>query len=578
MAKGGSTGKSDDEAKVTAPAIAEALRNVRVTTAEDDPTEAAKATQQAEQQSEAEQQAAAAIDTQNLIGQGVPGLEDHAAEAGTDSDTGTGLDSGALGSLGDRLGNVEQLQRLADQLGSADAPVGDQAPSGHDSSMFAAGGDPLPLEELSREGITAPGAPVAERTGEEVDKVVAGDKNQTREGVTSIPFLGGKVDDALTNAEHAAGTHAGQLNQAANSDPTVNTGSGSGSTSGSTSGSQPGSSDSGSGGTGGTGGTQGSGDGSSLVSDEFDNDDGSHTTVYDSGDIVTTYPDGTVEHNYPDGTVETDYPDGTLKTENPDGSTETIHPDGTVETTDPTPPPPPDDSGSDDGGTGGSASSGTDATGSASGSGTSGSGTEGSGAGSSAQAGTDGGGGDPGDPDSGAPLPSFIQQQVDAGLAGARAELRPFTPGDGATDPNPDAGEPIDRSGPIQDTKGVLLGGDTGGPGSPEFGAGSHGSDVGSLAGSLGGLNPENSDPGPESDTGVQTSGPSERTVQQPTPSLEAAPTAPADSSDDASSDDGSDAPLSPMHEFLQPPSLAEHLAVVGADDTTDDSSDDDNG
>ena len=579
MAKGSSRSSSDSDAKTVAPGITEALRDIHVTTREDDdPKDDVQATQQAAQDAEAEQQAAAAIDTQSLIEQGLP--DDLASQSGTDPAAGTGLDTASLGSLGDRLGNAGQLQRLADQLSSTDAPTGDQAPSGHDTSMFAedrGGGRPFV------EGTTAPGAAVAVKSadGTEVDKVVAGDKSQTRDGVTGIPFLGGRIDDALTSAGHSAGTHAGAINQAANSDPTTNQ-SGSGSQSGSQpGGSQPGGTDSGSN----PPSTGGESDDGAGVFDEFDNNDGSHTTIYNSGDIVTTYEDGTVEHVYPDGTTETDQPDGTLVTKNPDGSTETIHPDGTIDTTDPTPPPPPDDSDTSGSDTSGSDTSGGGTSGSdTSGGGTSGSGgdTSGSGTQTSAQMGTDGGGGgDPGDPESGAPLPAFLQQQVQADLAAAIAQTHPVDPGDGATDPNPDAGEPIDESGPIRDTKGILLG-DPVGPGDPEFGAGSHGGDVGSLTGPGPGLDPTNSDPSPEADTGVQTTGPSERTTQQPVPGSFSPPTGSADSSDDGASDSSSGdtdalAPVSPLHGVLETHLLPDRLAVA-ADDGADDSPDDADG
>ena len=90
---------------------------------------------------------------------------------------------------------------------------------------------------------------------------------------------------------------------------------------------------------GGGGADEGGGDG--LVSHEFDNDDGSHTSVYENGDFITTYPDGRVEHNFAeDGRVETEYPDGKggiekTVTEYDDGSTKTVYADGRVETTPP---------------------------------------------------------------------------------------------------------------------------------------------------------------------------------------------------------------------------------------------------
>jgi hypothetical protein len=459
--------------------------------------------------------------------------------------------------------------------------------------MFAIGGTFV-------EGTTAPGAAVAHKTadGEEVDKVVAGDKSQTREGVTGIPGVGGAFNDVLTSAEHSAGTHAGAINQAANSDPTVSTGSGSGSGSGSTTGGTDG-------GTAPAGtGTPSGGEDNSQVIEEHDNPDGGHVTTYDDGTIITTYDNGTQIVDEPDvdsdgkptGTSTTTIYDGVTgdtTTVYADGSTYTIHKDGSVSGTDETSPQydpnATDTSGTDSSGsdTSGSDTSGSGSTsGSTSGSG-SGSGTDTSGSGSGSGSGTSGtdatsakagggdpGGGDPGDPDTGAPLPGVIQQQLDADIAAVRA-LHPVQ-GDGFTDPNPDAGEPVDETGPIPDTKGKLLGGDPGNPEWADFGSGAHG-DVGSLAGSVGGLDPRTSDPSPEADTGVQTEGPSERHVQQPTPSLGAAPTGAADTSSDTSSSDSAGvqavSAVSPLHGLLHTDLVPDRLAA--ADDASDDSGDD---
>jgi hypothetical protein len=101
MAKRGSTGTSDSDSQPASPAIAEALRNVHVTTKDDDDSlEGVQATREAEQQAEAEQHAAAAIDTQSLLGQDILGSDNLAGQLGTDPDTGTGLDSAVVGGLG----------------------------------------------------------------------------------------------------------------------------------------------------------------------------------------------------------------------------------------------------------------------------------------------------------------------------------------------------------------------------------------------------------------------------------------------------------------------------------------------
>jgi hypothetical protein len=134
-------------------------------------------------------------------------------------------------------------------------------------------------------------------------------------------------------------------------------------------------------------------------------------------------------------------------------------------------------------------------------------------------------------------------------------------------------------SGPIRDTKGILLG-DPAGPGSPDFGAGSHGGDLGSLAGSgVGGLDPRNSDPSPEADTGVQTTGPEERDTTHNVAGLTSAPTGSTGTSDASSSDSsGADAPaaVSPLHGLLQTHLVPDNLTAD--DDTSDDPGNDADG
>ncbi len=286
-----------------------------------------------------------------------------------------------------------------------------------------------------------------------------------------------------------------------------------------------------------------------TVADEFENADGSHTTVYGSGDIVTTYDDGTVEHQYPDGTTEIDKANGDLVTENVDGSTETIHPDGSVETTPPTDPPA-ESSGTDssDPDSSDTDSAGTDSAGT---------GSEGSGSGSDGQ-GSDGqgsGGGDgaagasddiPADSDAGAPLPAWLQTQLAEDFAAARAQTHPVDPGDPRVNENPDADPTFGGSeaagfavDPHADLFGQLsnpAGGD------PAFGAGSAPTSDSVPNPSS---DPRFTDPSPEADTDPQFTGPEERDTSRDVAGTTTPPTA-AEASDDSSADAGGDADALP--------------------------------
>lgn len=539
MAKRGSKGSSDGDLEPPSPAITEALRNVVEASDDDDLADDVQAAGTAQTEIDAagtlqgspdalvedlltpEELAARLEDSE-------PGLEDAGPPGIPSPTTGAASLGSPLEALADRLGGTTPF--AAGAVDEAGAATGSKY--GGREGMFAAG------ETVQ----TFPSAPIATTTGEgEVKDVTAGEASRTREALSNLPFVGDDIAEALDSTAKGGSTYRGLLEEAADSDPTVGSGaSGSGGTGSS-------GADSGSGSSGGstTGGS------TALVSEEYDNADGSHTTVYESGEIITTYPDGTQETNYPDGTVETDYPDGTLKTENVDGSTETIHPDGTVETTEATPPPESDsdesdadESDSDEADPDDSESSGTDSPS-----------TESS------------------QTDDVAPLPEFFQQQIAADLAAARAQLQPVDPGDGVTDPNPDA-DPAFGAGivgvAVPDAHGELeslLGNPTGVEG-PTFGGGSSGGDPGSL--------PDSGviDPSPDADTGVQTSGPEERDTTHDVAGLVPPPTGSSDPADDSigdSTDAGihTIASLSPLRPVIDTDDLA------GFADAEDDSSED---
>jgi hypothetical protein len=360
-----------------------------------------------------------------------------------------------------------------------------------------------------------------------------------------MPLVGGALGDLFADTEaavdKAAGAHERQVNEAADSDPT--TGGGSGGSSGQSGG-------------------EGSGTPSGSGSDDQDdgtttieNEDGSTTTVYESGDIVTAYPDGTTEHQYPDGTTETDYPDGTLKTEYPDGSTETIHPDGTTETT----PPTESDASEEETDEEETDEEGTDEDGSE----TDGTETDEKGGGAEMS----------GDPDEEyAPLPEDIQRMVDADLAAMRQQLQPVVAGDGVTDPDPNAdpafgaglvaGIAVDPHGELESMLGQ--------PGGPDDMYGS-GRPVGGSA-----PQPDSGviDPGPDADTGVQTTGPEERDTRHDVTGLAPLPSG-SDDSEDESTDDTSGSVIDTLASLSPLRSRIDTIELAAEDDTAEDEPDD---
>ena len=521
---------SSDADSDSAPKLGEALRNVRATRETDEPSIPTTGIQTDEE-------------IADRLG-GALSVADVTSGKDADDDAADALGAPSVEGLRDRLAH-------SDPFADADA---------EDASGPSDAGRGFSKDMVSETVQTFPSAPIATTTGDgEVTNVSAGDPKETREALRDLPIIGDTIDRALTSTEQAGGGHATAIDEAADSDPTTTPAGGS-----------EGSAGTGSDGAGGAGGAAGGGEaggGGGGGTTEIENEDGSHSTVYDNGDIVTTYPDGTVEHNYADGGTETDYPDGTVKTENPDGSSETIHPDGTIETVNADgttetvnadgtvengvveEEPPPSDSGEDD----------EEATDEPA---PEGEGTDGAGSGTEIPIDQEG------------ELPDDIKEQIAADLAHTRAQLRPVDPGDGVTDPGDDDVTPVSGlTGPVdahRELKDLLVQ-----PGhGPAFGEGAAGGGPGvpgvpdPQSGAGGAV-----DPGPDADTPVQTRGPEERDTTHDVAGLTSPPRATEDADDDAGDDASVSlhlSPISPVHSRLLDEDLTLHTSTDDPEDDGD--------
>lgn len=466
--------KPDSESDPDTPVspLDQALRNVRQVGAGDKPAPA-----KTKREADAEADSASEAELTGLPGLGLPTAEELAARAdSTDAPDDSSSTPGGLKDPTDIPSGFQSAREsLADKLAAHDPfaatdPGGSGSPGGKDTSMIA--------EEVVQ---TFPSGPVTTVTDDgEVKDTTAGDTT-ARDTLEDLPLVGGYFKKAFENAEDTKGTYEDRLDAASSADTPMDDGSDGGSA-------PPATSD-----------TEDEGD--SGVMHEFDADDGSHVTVYNDGTIITTYEDGSQAVSNPDGSEEHYDPDGNPVADS--GEAETGGEDegeGEGEDEDEAPPAgEQEDEGED------KDESEPDGTG------------EAKGEGDKSDEPEQGGGTEmSGDPDGaeGAPLPEDLQQQLGADLAAAVKQLRPVDPGDGATDPEDPNADPAFGAGAIEgvavdphaELRSML--GNPGGPGGP---GDSFGSGAGEVPSAPPSQDPGFTDPAPDADAEVQTSGPEER-------------------------------------------------------------------
>lgn len=516
-------------------AIDEALESVRAAApAGDDQPEATGAKQEVDKGTQ--EAGTPEAEAKGLPAQGILTPEELAARLGDDDAAGDSKT--APEALKDPTAGFESARgRLADQLGSADpsdtVKSGEASDRGKDSSMIA--------DQVVQGFLSPPEGKITDE-GDVTGSSTGG--TTARQALGDLPIVGKYLEGAFESAEQSGAGYQQRVDEAADSDPTSVPGGGDSST-GSTETDDSAGTDSA--GTGETG-TDSAGTGESGVMHEYDNDDGSHTTVYNDGTIITTSEDGQ-EVNYPDGTTEYYDSEGNLVGVEDESEEQSQEPEGSSEEGDDAPPAG-EEEGEDEGEGDGEA------------------GDEGEAEGEGEEGGGVGMEGDPVDGEG--TLPEELQQWIDTDLAAMKQRLQPVGSGDGVTDPDPNA-EPVTAVGPVPDAHAELES-MLGRPGDPDdmYGTGA-GVDPGSAP-------PQDSgviDPGPDADTGVPTMGPEERTTGGSVAGLRPPAKGSADSEDD-STDDASDsisdlAIQSPLRDVIGPVRLAAgDDASEGLDDADD--------